>query len=516
MFLILLLLHGVRTTAQNVGIGTTDPRSKLHTVGNILINAPMTQTSAAPLPGQTQTMVNGTNISINGSDSTARIYDPGGAAGNYNSNLAATAIIGNTLSNAVGIEITLEDVELGTGDSLIIHDVTLTTTLLAVGNNYTATGKWVFNLPQLIINFKSNNDANNGRGFILLMRRLYNNTASLTQVSDFVGNSFWFDVKNGAVRSGSVSNVAIGPYSVALGNKPRASGISSVSLGQATMATGDWAIALGHSTIASGSNSIAVGSSTDATGDYAVAMGIFSEATADNAVAIGDRLIAAGLNSLALGTSSTATGNYAVAIGREATASGDRSFALGNYVSTNGWAGSFTLGDGSTTNVMITPASNNFRARFANGYRFYTSADYTTSCSLGAGDNAWSTTSDARTKENFASVNGEDFLKKIGAMELTSWNYKQQDPLKFRHYGPMAQDFHAAFGKDSYGTIGNDTTINQADLAGVSLIAIQALEKRTAQQQAQIESLLKEIEELKIESAGEKEKPKRRKRSNKQ
>jgi hypothetical protein len=47
----------------------------------------------------------------------------------------------------------------------------------------------------------------------------------------------------------------------------------------------------------------------------------------------------------------------------------------------------------------------------------------------------------------------------------------------------MAQDFHAAFGTDKYGTIGNDTTINSADFAGVSFIAIQALEKRTAQQQ---------------------------------
>ena len=54
----------------------------------------------------------------------------------------------------------------------------------------------------------------------------------------------------------------------------------------------------------------------------------------------------------------------------------------------------------------------------------------------------------------------------------------------------MAQDFYAAFGKDKYGTIGNDTTINSADFAGVSFIAIQALEKRT-------ELLQKENEELK-------------------
>ena len=43
----------------------------------------------------------------------------------------------------------------------------------------------------------------------------------------------------------------------------------------------------------------------------------------------------------------------------------------------------------------------------------------------------------------------------------------------------MAQDFYAAFGKDSLGYIGCDTLINQQDFLGVNLIAIQALEKRT-------------------------------------
>lgn len=43
----------------------------------------------------------------------------------------------------------------------------------------------------------------------------------------------------------------------------------------------------------------------------------------------------------------------------------------------------------------------------------------------------------------------------------------------------MAQDFYAAFGKDSYGTIGCDTLINQADFDGINFTAIQALVKRT-------------------------------------
>ena len=205
-----------------------------------------------------------------------------------------------------------------------------------------------------------------------------------------------------------------------------------------------------------------------------------------------------------MGWNTTASGNISTAMGFETTASGDRSTAMGNYVSTNNQEGCFVIGDNSTVSVMSSPAPNNFRARFANGYRLYTSADYSTSCSLGAGDNAWTTGSDVNTKENFAAINGEDFLKKIAGFSLTSWNYKTQNPKTFRHYGPMAQDFYAAFGKDKYGTIGNDTTINSADFAGVSFIAIQALEKRTAEykkENAELKAMLlqlrKEMDELK-------------------
>jgi hypothetical protein len=197
-----------------------------------------------------------------------------------------------------------------------------------------------------------------------------------------------------------------------------------------------------------------------------------------------------------MGRDSYATGTYSTAIGCHATASGDNSIALGSYISTNNHDGSFLIGDNSTTTVMNGTTPNNFRARFDGGYRFYTSSDYSTSCALSPGANAWTTTSDVRLKENFETVNGEDFLKKIAMMRLVSWNYKKQDPSIFRHYGPMAQDFYAAFGKDKYGTIGNDTTINSADFAGVSFIAIQALEKRTAEQKIEIEELKAAILQL--------------------
>ena len=67
----------------------------------------------------------------------------------------------------------------------------------------------------------------------------------------------------------------------------------------------------------------------------------------------------------------------------------------------------------------------------------------------------------------------------------------------------MAQDFQAAFGKDNYGAIGNDSTINQSDFLGVNFIAIQALEKRTTElknENAMLNKKVAEVDELKKEN----------------
>jgi hypothetical protein len=95
------------------------------------------------------------------------------------------------------------------------------------------------------------------------------------------------------------------------------------------------------------------------------------------------------------------------------------------------------------------------------------------------GQVAYTFTSDKTKKENFRLIDGEEVLRKFRGLSLTSWNYIGHDPEKFRHYGPMAQDFFAAFGSDGVGTIGSETTINSGDMAGILMIAVQALEKRT-------------------------------------
>ena len=87
------------------------------------------------------------------------------------------------------------------------------------------------------------------------------------------------------------------------------------------------------------------------------------------------------------------------------------------------------------------------------------------------------------------SVDRVDTLEKIRALTLESWNFKGHDPRQFRHYGPTAQDFFAAFGHDGIGTIGTETTINSGDMAGIMMIAIQELAEQNAALQQRIDDL---------------------------
>ena len=93
-----------------------------------------------------------------------------------------------------------------------------------------------------------------------------------------------------------------------------------------------------------------------------------------------------------------------------------------------------------------------------------------------------------------------EILAAIANLPITSWNYKSQNP-SIRHIGPMAQDFYVAFGLGE-----SDESITTVDISGINLLAVQALERRTAdlaaenaQQQRAIESLKKIVEKLRAE-----------------
>jgi hypothetical protein len=105
--------------------------------------------------------------------------------------------------------------------------------------------------------------------------------------------------------------------------------------------------------------------------------------------------------------------------------------------------------------------------------------------------------SDRHQKENFQPVDDEEVLRKVGGLSLSSWNLIGQDAKQFRHYGPMAQDFFAAFGHDGIGTIGTPTTITSTDLDGIVMAAVKGLERRTVEQSKQLDALRAENADLK-------------------
>lgn len=97
--------------------------------------------------------------------------------------------------------------------------------------------------------------------------------------------------------------------------------------------------------------------------------------------------------------------------------------------------------------------------------------------------------SDRDRKENFDDVKPRDVLERLASMPIQRWNYK--DDAKVRHIGPMAQDFHAAFG------VGPDEKhIAMVDADGVALAAIQGLNEVVKEKEAAIEALQQENQSL--------------------
>jgi hypothetical protein len=253
----------------------------------------------------------------------------------------------------------------------------------------------------------------------------------------------------------------------------------------------DYSYAFGNQVIASGYGSIAVGDQVTVTSTVGMGFGSAVKVTGTAAFSAGASNTAGGFCSTVLGYTDSAGGQGSVAIGYRMLAREDYSVAIG-YRGRAIHEGSLVLSDASSLSATLSSyttssAANQFTSRYAGGYRLFTNDDMNIGVGLSASDNSWNIISDSNKKERFVRADGEAMLKKLRPIRLGSWNYKvQRDEKNHRHYGIMAQDFYAAYGNDKYGTIGNDTTIGQADMEGVMMIMIKALEARTAEQAAEI------------------------------
>jgi hypothetical protein len=255
----------------------------------------------------------------------------------------------------------------------------------------------------------------------------------------------------------------------------------------------DYTFAFGNQVISSGYGSIAMGDQLTVTSTVGVGFGSANRVFGTAGFSVGASNVAGGFCSSTIGYTDSAMGQGSVALGYRMLAREDYSIAIG-YRGRAIHEGSLVLSDASSLSATLSSyttssAANQFTSRYAGGYRLFTNDDMNVGVSLGASDNSWNIISDSTKKERFVASDGAAMLLKLRDMRLGSWNYKNQRKAGLRHYGPMAQDFYAAFGQDKYGTIGNDTTINQANLEGVLMIMVKALEQRTADQGTEINSL---------------------------
>lgn len=297
---------------------------------------------------------------------------------------------------------------------------------------------------------------------------------------------------------------ASGEFATATGSFSTSAGARSAAYGRLTTAAADEATALGHSASAA-AGATAVGQSADADADFSTVIGhdarIFGGS--NGSVVLGD--------SAQIGNGA-ATIN-AAAIGYRAQINQSNAMVLGSIPGVNNASSYVDVGIGTNTpqtalhirrtngtatmlieeaNVVQGPRdlfeiSNNGNPEFrmtnignGNSWAFSAGLRFVVKNNAGAwvsriaanGDmeisGVLTELSDVNAKQDIEPVDGRGILDKLDNLEISEWSYK--DAPGDRHVGPMAQDFHAAFGLGH-----TDTGIATLDSSGIALAAIKAL-----------------------------------------
>lgn len=94
--------------------------------------------------------------------------------------------------------------------------------------------------------------------------------------------------------------------------------------------------------------------------------------------------------------------------------------------------------------------------------------------------------SDRDLKREITPIDEREVLDSLARVPMSTWSYSTDRP-DVRHMGPMAQDFHAAFGLGA-----SDRSYDPIDAHGVAFASIQALYAMVQEQGARIDRLEKE------------------------
>ena len=313
---------------------------------------------------------------------------------------------------------------------------------------------------------------------------------------------------------GGVSNFASGQFStVGGGLSNSASGTSSiVAGGEYQRATANYStIGGGQQNLVEGpGGTVGGGATNSAAGAYgAIGGGQGNEADASHATVGGgfsntasnsQATIAGGHSNLASGVYATVPGGY------QNKAIGNASFVAGR----NGTAaepGMFVWSDsyGPEFNPALYRAPGqsgntfNVRATGVGGVWFVTgvnAAGTPTWACYAQNGSGWTCASDRNLKRNLEPLEGTDVLEKVAAMPIYRWQPKDGPNADVKHVGPMAQDFHAAFGLGD-----SDKAIGLQDADGVALAAIKGLYHVVRQQARDLETLRAELAAQRAELA---------------
>ncbi len=273
-------------------------------------------------------------------------------------------------------------------------------------------------------------------------------------------------------------------------------GSATVGGGRFNSATGlDSSVAGGHHNNASAVTSTVSGGGNNLAGaiDATVTGGNSNAASGEAATVSG------GIKNCAGGLLSWAGGSNAKV--RPGTAA-QTHFACQNIANSpdpDGDEGTFIWADATTDelNPVVSTGPNQFLVRATGGVWFGTTStpsvpigrfiNTSTGAYLSVGG-SWTNSSDRNRKADIEAVDGVDVLARVLALPLSTWRYKV-DGENLRHLGPMAQDFHAAFGLNGE----DDTHIASVDADGVALAAIQGLNTKL---EAEVSALREELAAL--------------------
>jgi len=303
---------------QNVGIGTTTPKVKLHVLKGVQTVAPnIGSTMAVQSDGETFLQILSNDIADQNGITFGHTTQPISAGITFNfsgnrelaffTNASAPSLVLNN-QGKVGIGVISPLARLHVADSNVIFT-----------GPGTLPGSTIYNPPV------------QGAG----TRMMWYPQKAAFRVGGINGTQ-WDknNIGNYSFASG-YNSIASGDYSTALGNQDTASAIGSTAMGSGTKASASYAFSIGYN--------------TKATGSFSTAMGGGSVASGLTSIALGTVATASGANSLAVGQFATASQDFAIAIGRYATATNYSSVSIGEK---NTASGAFSVSMGIGTNAV--------------------------------------------------------------------------------------------------------------------------------------------------------------------